>query len=67
MVAPNIRHSFPRALKNEIPSQSPRTFEFNEILFAHSSDLQKCKNQLCAINPLLFGIFQKSGTFFLGH
>ena len=67
MVAPKIRHSFPRALKNEILSQSPRTFEFNEIHFAPSSDLQKCKNQLCAINPLFFGIFQKSGTLLLGH
>ena len=52
-----VRYPTPQTSKNEILSHSPRTFKFNVILLGHSSDHQKCKNQLCVIIPLFFWNF----------
>jgi len=60
-----VRYPSPWTFNNEILSQSPRAFEFNVIPLGHSSDHQKCKNQLCVINPLFLGIFQISSRSLL--
>ena len=43
-----IRYASPATLKNEILSQDSWTSEIIVIPLGHSSDLQNCKNQLCA-------------------
>ena len=60
-----IRYASPHTLKNEILSQDIWTSKIIVISLGHSSDLQKCKNQLCATTLWFFGIFQKSGTLLL--